>query len=270
LTALLTLPSLLSHFTSLPPQLQSHYLLTLLRHSPLHVLRTLHSVLTPTLARDFLTLLPPELVSHVLSFLPFSTLARASRVSRAWRATIDSDPVLWRDLLQGTKIWFGGDSENAFASAIYAKRRHTEHRLMRSAPRMTPSTSIPNPLPLPHPYKYSSSLGTSHAHDGSATPSHATSHFPPMGPLLSHACSSPTAASFPPLTTIQSTYTLRLPVILFGHSRAMKVVFGRSQQAKTFWLAVRRIVQSASGISTLEDALIYLAAIRAPCGVWPS
>jgi F-box and WD-40 domain protein CDC4 len=151
LTALLTLPSLLSHFTSLPSQLQSHYLLTLLRHSPLPVLRTLHSVLTPTLARDFLTLLPPELVSHVLSFLPFSTLARASRVSRAWRATIDSDPVLWRDLLQGTKIWFGGDSENAFANAIYAKRRHAERRQIRS--RMAPSTSIPDSLPLPHPYK---------------------------------------------------------------------------------------------------------------------
>lgn len=153
LTALLTLPSLLSQFTSLPPQLQSHYLLTLLRHSPLPVLRTLHSVLTPTLARDFLTLLPPELVSHVLSFLPFSTLARASRVSRAWRATIDSDPVLWRDLLQSTKIWFGGDSENAFANAIYAKRRHAEQRRIRSAPRITPSTSIPNSLPLPHPFK---------------------------------------------------------------------------------------------------------------------
>lgn len=153
LTALLTLPSLLSHFTSLPPQLQSHFLLTLLRHSPLPVLRTLHSVLTPTLARDFLTLLPPELVSHVLSFLPFSTLARASRVSRAWRATIDSDPVLWRDLLQGTKIWFGGDSENAFANAIYTKRRHAERRLAQSAQRITPSMSIPNSLPLPHPYK---------------------------------------------------------------------------------------------------------------------
>ncbi|KDQ61215.1 hypothetical protein JAAARDRAFT_152322 [Jaapia argillacea MUCL 33604] len=140
LTTLLTLPSLLSHFSALPPPLQSHVLLTFLRHSPLTVLRTLHSVLTPTLARDFLTQLPPELVSHILSFLPFPTLARASRVSKTWRATIDSDPVLWRDLLKGTKIWFGGDSENAFAHAIFAKRRHT-------------LPSIPHSLPLPHPYK---------------------------------------------------------------------------------------------------------------------
>ncbi|KIJ69216.1 hypothetical protein HYDPIDRAFT_80269 [Hydnomerulius pinastri MD-312] len=140
LTTLLTLPSLLSHFNSLPQQLQSHFLLTLLRHSPLPVLRTLHSVLTPTLARDFLTLLPPELVSHVLSFLPYSTLARASRVSRSWRAIIDSDPVLWRDLLKSTKIWFGGDTERAFARSIYARRQ-------LEAPKIPPT------LPLPHPYK---------------------------------------------------------------------------------------------------------------------
>ncbi|KAK7467597.1 SCF ubiquitin ligase complex subunit cdc4 [Stygiomarasmius scandens] len=141
LTTLLTLPSLVNHFVSLPPQLQSHLLLTLLRHSPLPVLRTLHSVLTPTLARDFLTLLPPELVSHVLSFLPFPTLVRASRVSKAWRAIIDSDPVLWRDLLKSTKIWFGGESENAFAASLIARRRR---RYLNSPPL---------PLPLPHPYK---------------------------------------------------------------------------------------------------------------------
>ncbi|KII88179.1 hypothetical protein PLICRDRAFT_110822 [Plicaturopsis crispa FD-325 SS-3] len=140
LTTLLTLPTLLTHFTSLPQPLQSHFLLTLLRHSPLPVLRTLHSVLTPTLARDFLTLLPPELVSHVLSYLPFSTLARASRVSKSWRAIIDSDPVLWRELLKSTKIWFGGDSENAFAHSVFARRR-------RELPRG------PSSLPLPHPYK---------------------------------------------------------------------------------------------------------------------
>ncbi|KAG1762640.1 WD40 repeat-like protein [Suillus occidentalis] len=140
LTTLLTLPSLLSHFTNLPQPLQSHFLLTLLRHSPLPVLRTLHSILTPTLARDFLTLLPPELASHVLSFLPYSTVVRASRVSKAWRAIIDSDPVLWSDLLKSTKIWFGGVTERAFAHSIYARRRLD-----------IPPT--PKTLPLSHPYK---------------------------------------------------------------------------------------------------------------------
>lgn len=140
LTTLLTLPALLNHFCALPPSLQSHVLLTFLRHSPLPVLRTLHSVLTPTLARDFLTLLPRELVSHILSFLPFSTLARASRVSKAWRAIIDSDPVLWQDLMKSSRIWFGGESENQFARHIVARRRRA---------------GLPSPrsLPLPHPYK---------------------------------------------------------------------------------------------------------------------
>ncbi|KAL0946467.1 hypothetical protein HGRIS_012686 [Hohenbuehelia grisea] len=142
LTTLLTLPSLLSHFTSLPAPLQSHFLLTLLRHSSLPVLRTLHSVLTPTLARDFLTLLPPELVSQILGYLPFSTLARASRVSRPWRAIIDSDAVLWRDILQNTKIWFDRGSEVAFAKALNARRQREQR-----------AVAIPSPLPLPHPYK---------------------------------------------------------------------------------------------------------------------
>ncbi len=106
----------------------------------LPVLRTLHSVLTPTLARDFLTLLPAELVSLILSFLPYEALARASRVSRPWQAIIDSDPVLWRDLLKTTNIWFGGESENAFAKAILPRRQREYN-------------GIPPALPLPHPYK---------------------------------------------------------------------------------------------------------------------
>ena len=140
LTTLLTLPSLLSHFSSLPPPLQSHVLLTFLRHSPLPVLRTLHSVLTSTLARDFLTLLPAELVSQILSYLNYSDLARASRVSKSWRAIIDCDPVLWRDLLKSTNIWFDGHSERAFAEAVLARRKR------EVIPRL-------DSLLLPHPYK---------------------------------------------------------------------------------------------------------------------
>ena len=105
----MTLPALLNHFCALPPSLQQHVLLTFMRHSSLPVLRTLHSVLTPTLARDFLTLLPRELVSHVLSFLPFSTLVRASRVSKTWRSIIDSDPILWQDLMKSARIWLRGE-----------------------------------------------------------------------------------------------------------------------------------------------------------------
>ena len=140
LTTLLALPSMLSHFSALPPQLQTHVLLTFLRNSPLSVIRTIHSVLTPTMSRDFLTLLPVELTSHILSFLPFTTLARASRVCKAWRNIIDSDHVLWRDLLKNTKIWFGGDSERAFARELFTRRRRA-------------GLPAPNSLPGPHPYK---------------------------------------------------------------------------------------------------------------------
>src|SRR5216684_1604651 len=145
----MSLPSLVTHFSGLPTQLQSHFLITLLRHSPLPVLRTVHSVLTPILARDFLTLLPPELVSHVLTFLPFNCIARASRVSRSWRDIIDSDPVLWRDLLKSEKLWFGGDSERAFAEALIRRRRraglphpHDCQAVLMSSSRL-PTTAVP-------------------------------------------------------------------------------------------------------------------------------
>lgn len=140
LATLMSLPSLISHFSSLPPPLQSHLLVTLLRHSPLPVLRNVHTVLTPILARDFLTLLPPELVSHILSFLPFECIARASRVSRTWRNIIDCDPILWRDLLKNQRLWFGGDSESSFASALLRRRKRL-------------GLPGPNSLPLASPYK---------------------------------------------------------------------------------------------------------------------
>ncbi|KAG8935606.1 SCF ubiquitin ligase complex subunit cdc4 [Tulasnella sp. 418] len=142
LTTLLSLPGLVSHFSALPPQLQSHVLLNLLRHSPLPVLRTLHSVLTPTLARDFLTLLPPELTSIILSYLPAKALFSASRVSRSWRALIDSDHWVWREQLRRSSTWYGGPSETAFAERIWALR----------AKRYDQPHLYPN-LSLPHPYK---------------------------------------------------------------------------------------------------------------------
>ncbi|KAJ4478487.1 WD40 repeat-like protein, partial [Lentinula aciculospora] len=138
-TTLLALPSLLNHFTSLPESLQSHVLLMLLRHSPLPVLRTLHSVLHPTLARDFLTLLPPELVSHILGFFTLSSLGRACRVCKAWRGRIEGDKVLWRDLLVRTSLWFGGETEANFVKMLMKKRRN--------------AIDSDDTLPLAHPYK---------------------------------------------------------------------------------------------------------------------
>lgn len=142
LTTLLSLPDLINHYYGLPQHVQSHLLITLMRHSPLPVLRQVHSVLSPILARDYLTLLPPELVSIVLSYLPPPTLFRASRVSRAWRSIIDADPQVWREQLRRFGTWYGGHSEYAYADRIWSlrKKRYEQPHL------------YPN-LPLPHPFK---------------------------------------------------------------------------------------------------------------------
>ncbi|KAF7322290.1 WD40 repeat-like protein [Mycena chlorophos] len=144
LTTLLTLPSLVSHFSALPPALQSHFLLTLLRHSPLPVLRNVHSVLTPTLARDFLTLLPPELGSHILSFLPFPTLARAARVSKSWRALIDADPLVWTSLLKSYGMFWG--SEEPFLRAH--RRLPYPHRSLFQSRYLTQARWADSPAPV--------------------------------------------------------------------------------------------------------------------------
>lgn len=139
LTTLLALPQLVSHFSGLPPNLQSHVLLQLLRQSTLPVLRNVHSVLTPALARDFLTLLPPELTAQILSHLPPSALFAAARVSRAWRQLIDQDMTLWRALLKATRTWFGGPSELAYLSRTLAIRNR--------------NPSLFAGRPQPHPFK---------------------------------------------------------------------------------------------------------------------
>ncbi|KAG7092938.1 hypothetical protein E1B28_009242 [Marasmius oreades] len=123
LTTLLTLPSLLTHFTLLPTSLQSHLLLTLLRHSPLPVLRSVHSVLTPTLARDFLTLLPPELVQNILGWLEWPTLVRMTRVSRGWKSIVDGDGVLWRGVMKRERVWWGGEMEEGWERWLRGRRR---------------------------------------------------------------------------------------------------------------------------------------------------
>jgi F-box and WD-40 domain protein CDC4 len=90
--------------------------------------RTLHSGQT-LLARSSPPLLPLELVVHVLSFLPFDCIARASCVSKLWRDIINSNHVLWRGLLESEKLWFGGGSERAFIEALI--RRHQRAGLPR-------------------------------------------------------------------------------------------------------------------------------------------
>ena len=149
LTTLLTLPALLTQYSALPSALQSHVILTFLRQSPMPVLRNVNAILAPTLSKDFLTQLPAELVSIILSFLPGRALAQCARVSKAWRAIIDSDPILWRELLRTTGSWFGGGAERAFARTLMNRRKMRALRQEQE----NPTSSLQRSLDLPHPYK---------------------------------------------------------------------------------------------------------------------
>ena len=48
----------------------------------------------PTLARDFVGMLPPELASYILQFVPPAALFSAAKVSHSWRTLIDLDPTI--------------------------------------------------------------------------------------------------------------------------------------------------------------------------------
>ncbi|KAI9439389.1 WD40 repeat-like protein [Russula earlei] len=91
-------------------------------------------------------MLPPSLISHILGFLPFDCVTRASLVSKSWRDVIETDPVLWCKLLRSAELWFGGDSETAFVDALISRQR----RKNRKDGCSRGGTRDP---PLPNPYK---------------------------------------------------------------------------------------------------------------------
>jgi F-box and WD-40 domain protein CDC4 len=94
----------------------------------------------PARSRDFLTLLPPSLVSYILSLMPFNSITRASCVSKSWRDIIVTQPALWIDLLKSENLWFEGDSELAFTEALIRRRRNA-------------GISHSNNISLPNPYE---------------------------------------------------------------------------------------------------------------------
>ncbi len=81
------------------------------------------------------------LLSRIFIHLPLGDLLSASSVCEAWRAIIDSNAILWENMLKSASLWVGGSSERAFKEHIYAERRH------QSNPTDSSTSSSP------HPYK---------------------------------------------------------------------------------------------------------------------
>ncbi|BGP46258.1 SCF ubiquitin ligase complex subunit cdc4 [Rhodotorula kratochvilovae] len=120
LSSLLSLPDFIKTFDDLPPALQSYTIFQLLRRAPLPVLQTLNQVIEPSLRRDFLSDLPPELGATILGFLDAQTLCRATLVCRAWKRLVDGDalPRVWKDKLQADGMWVGDGSDEREALEI--------------------------------------------------------------------------------------------------------------------------------------------------------
>ncbi|GAA5906217.1 hypothetical protein JCM8208_000665 [Rhodotorula glutinis] len=113
LSSLLSLPDFIRTFDELPATLQSYTIFQLLRRAPLPVLQSLNQVIEPSLRRDFLSDLPPELGAYILGFLDARTLCRASLVCRAWKRLVDGDalPRVWKDKLEADGLWVGDGSD---------------------------------------------------------------------------------------------------------------------------------------------------------------
>ncbi|PPQ80172.1 hypothetical protein CVT24_006568 [Panaeolus cyanescens] len=71
-------------------------------------------------------ILPPELITHIFSYLHFSALVRASGVCKSWRNYINTDTRLWRGLLETNNMWYGGASETAFVNSINARHHRAQ------------------------------------------------------------------------------------------------------------------------------------------------
>ncbi|KZO92832.1 WD40 repeat-like protein [Calocera viscosa TUFC12733] len=157
--------SFLSTFPHLPARQQRAFLTSLVPLLSSDHLRHLSTLITPLLQRDFLRDLPIELALHVLRFVDDPrTLARASQVSRTWRALL-SDEHMWREMCRR----HGFDSHLSTADVL--RIRHQEFLRQQGgftsmcsfsgpsgsdyihSPRPMPALTPPLP-PQAHPFSY--------------------------------------------------------------------------------------------------------------------
>lgn len=118
LSGLLSLPDFVNTFDQLTPALQSYFIFTFLKRSSIPVLQTLNNIIAPSLRRDFLTDLPPELGVHILGYLDARALCRASRVCGRWRRLVDGEWRVWKERLTGDGLWIGDGTEAREAKEI--------------------------------------------------------------------------------------------------------------------------------------------------------
>ncbi|SGZ22047.1 BQ5605_C022g09420 [Microbotryum silenes-dioicae] len=123
ISGLLSLPDFVRQFDTLPSSLQSYFIFTFLKRSPIPVLQTINNIISPALRRDFLTDLPPELGVHVLGFLDARSLCRASVVCKGWRRLVDGDWRVWKQRLVRDELWIGDGSEEIEAKEIITGTR---------------------------------------------------------------------------------------------------------------------------------------------------
>ena len=116
--------SIRQHFSLMPTHLRLRLLTSLLADSSPALLSPLLPLITPRLKRDFLKTLPLELAFHVLSFVDdVRTLARASGVSRFWRALLE-DEGTWKRMCW--KSGFGDFGSSRLRTLEFGEREEEE------------------------------------------------------------------------------------------------------------------------------------------------
>ncbi|KAK9459527.1 WD40-repeat-containing domain protein [Lipomyces oligophaga] len=101
---MMRIPSMLDTFDSLPESVKDYVMYQFLRRCSKKSLSAIVSTVMPALRRDFLALLPHELVANILQYLDFQSLCVASQVSHTWRNAVDGAPYTWRQLLANDGI----------------------------------------------------------------------------------------------------------------------------------------------------------------------
>lgn len=118
LSALFSLPSLVSHFDALPDRLQQHLLMHLLRRSRMPTLQRISNFVSTALRRDFIIQLPHEVAIQILKSVDGKSLASASRVCKKWKRIIDMERSVWKARLLDDKLWCGFGTEEQEESLV--------------------------------------------------------------------------------------------------------------------------------------------------------